>query len=158
MISFAPHRCMTLRFHCRHAVLACVDSSNAFRLFDVPKRRLAECHDHVKFPKPPLGRGSWGGVGSVHPLTGVTFNPEDQTYSMLLYNHRQVESTSWKDKSKQNVCHFIRVSYRCVLCCKNGNVIEDLPRAPFRCSCSVWQTLLLRLRMTAYTNCRIDEE
>lgn len=89
--SFSPHRCVGLRFHCRHAVLACVDSSNAFRLFDVPKRRLAECHDHVTFPKPPLGRGTWGGEGNVHPLSGVTFNPEDQTHSMLLFNHRQVE-------------------------------------------------------------------
>lgn len=89
--SFSPHRCVGLRFHCRHAVLACVDSSNAFRLYDVPKRGLAECHDHVIFPKPPLGRGPWGGIGDVHPLSGVTFNPEDQTHSMLLFNHRQAE-------------------------------------------------------------------
>lgn len=66
----------------------CVDSSNAFRLLDVKKCRLAACHEKVEFPQAPSGKGAWGGKGDVHPLSGVAFNPEDPLQSMLLFNHR----------------------------------------------------------------------
>lgn len=77
-----------MRFHCRDDILVCVDASNAFRLVDVQERRLAGCHENVTFPRPPSGKGAWGGVGDVHPLSGLAFNPDDKLHSMLLYNHR----------------------------------------------------------------------
>ncbi len=77
-----------LRFHSRDDILVCVDSSNGFRLLDVHQRRLAACHDGVEFPQVPSGKGAWGGQGDVHPLSGITFNPEDPLHSMLLFNHR----------------------------------------------------------------------
>lgn len=81
-------RVVGLRFHSRDDILVCVDSSNAFRLLDVQKRRLAACHDGVEFPRVPSGKGAWGGEGHVRPLCGIAFNPQDPLHSMLLFNDR----------------------------------------------------------------------
>lgn len=67
-----------------------VDASNAFRLLDVKKRRLAECHEDVEFPKVPSGMGAWGGDGSVRPLCGIAFNPEEELQSMIFFNPGRV--------------------------------------------------------------------
>lgn len=82
---------MGLRFHSRDDILVCVDSSSAFRLLDVQKRRLAACHDGVEFPQVPSGKGAWGGEGHVRPMCGIAFNPQDPLHSMLLFNHRYLE-------------------------------------------------------------------
>ncbi|CAM9326903.1 unnamed protein product [Ectocarpus sp. 6 AP-2014] len=103
LTSWSP-RVLGVRFHSRDDILVCVDSSNAFRLLDVQRRRLAACHDGVEFPQLPSGKGSWGGQGDVRPLSGIAFNPEDPQHCMLLFNHRSVVLMTPRRKIPLNVC------------------------------------------------------